>query len=320
MKILNLDPWNYSDVAKVKYRELGNYKEVEKITREELAREVTDVDIIIIRLSHRLDSEVLQYAKQLKFIVTNCTGLDHIDLEFCCENQVRVISLRGEYDFLRNIHATAELTWGLILSAVRKIGAAQNHVSNEKGWSRNLFFGNELHGKTIGILGVGRIGEKIASYAKCFGMNVKAYDPKPLSKPENVEFVNSINALFSDDLDILSIHVNYKEETHGLVDERLLRQLKSSVTIVNTSRGAIVDEQAIATLLEMSKLGCYATDVLEHETSLNFLEQNCLIKAQKAGANVVITPHIGGVTYESWHRTEEYCVDKLISMLEDETL
>ena len=316
MIILNLDPWNYSDKAKCIFSELGEYKELQNISRDALKEEINVVNILVLRLSHHLDKELLSYAKELKYIVTNCTGLDHIDVDCCKQLGIEVISLKGEFNFLRDIHATAELTWGLLLDSYRHISKAQWHVSERNGWKRDLFFGNELHGKKIGILGLGRIGEKIADFANCFGMSVKAYDPNPLSHARYIELFDNIEALFSSDIDILSVHVNYYKATHYLINARLLKKLKPGVTIVNTSRGAIVDEVALIEELKSQRIKCYATDVVENENEDGFLNTSALLNAKNNGANILITPHIGGVTYESWHKTEEFCAFKLKKAIE----
>lgn len=311
MKILNLDPWNFSEKAKSIYAGIGNYMEQLNISREQLKREIADVDILVLRLSHFLDEDILTSALQLKYIVTNCTGLDHIDSEYCKQFGIEIISLKGEFEFLRSIHATAELTWGLLLDSFRHISKAQWHIQNNGEWERDLFFGNELHGKSIGILGFGRIGEKISNFAHCFGMNVLAYDPTPLSKPAYVNFFPSIDDFLSSDIDVLSLHVSYSKDTHHLINSAALENLNSSVTIINTSRGAVVDENAIVEALSNHRIKCYATDVIENETDRRLLHISPLLKARKEGQNILVTPHIGGVTYESWHKTEEFCAMKV---------
>ncbi|MER2497736.1 D-isomer specific 2-hydroxyacid dehydrogenase family protein [Vibrio neptunius] len=315
MKIVNLDPWNYSEEAKKIYNTLGEYSEYSNLSREELKRVILDTEILILRLSHRLDKEILSCSNHLKYIVTNCTGLDHIDLDYCNENGIKVISLKGEIDFLRGIYATAELTWGLIIDSHRNISAAQNHVVDTLTWNRDLFFGQDLYGKSIGILGFGRIGEKICRYARAFGMNVFAYDPSPISEPEGVVFLDSIEQLFNENIDIISIHINYSSENHHLISRALISKLDSA-TIINTSRGAVVKEDDIIEGLELKNVKCYATDVLENENSSGFLKDSALLRAKNNGKNIIITPHIGGVTYESWHKTEDYCARKLMSSLD----
>lgn len=320
MKILNIDPDRYSKDAIKIYSNLGCYSEGHCYSRRTLKEKISDIDILVMRLSHKIDSEILSCAKKLKYIVTNCTGLDHIDTEICIKNGIQVISLKGDISFLRNIHSTAELTWGLVLDSFRNIAIAQYSVRYEQKWDRNQFFGRDLFGKKIGILGFGRIGEKIATFAAAFGMKIYAYDPIPLSKPNNVFFLESIESFFEADFDVITICVSYSNETHHLVNKSLLNKIPREVVIVNTSRGAVVCELDIIEALESEQVSCYSTDVLENENNCDFLSNSPIYNAQQKGFKIRITPHIGGVTNDSWWSTEMHCATKLARMVGNEKI
>ena len=184
--------------------------------REELLTAVSDTDILWIRLRHQIDQEVLGAAKRLKFICSPTTGLNHIDLRAAESQGIRVISLRGEVDFLREIRATAEHTVGLMLAVLRHLPEAVMHV-RDGGWDRDLFCGRELHRKTIGIVGYGRLGRLVAKYLLAFDARVIVTDPNinPSDVPESIELVSQTKLL--SESDIVSIHVNLCDENRGLL-------------------------------------------------------------------------------------------------------
>ena len=173
-KILLTERDQFTSQFKEKLTELGLVTEIGS-TREELLLNIHDKEILIVALADKVDKEVLSKAQNLKIIVSPTTGLDHIDEKFAQERNIKIISLRGEIEFLKNVTATAELTWGLILSLTRKIPAAVAHVASG-GWNRYDFKGIELKGKTLGIIGYGRLGKIVAEYAKAFRMKVLTYD------------------------------------------------------------------------------------------------------------------------------------------------
>jgi D-3-phosphoglycerate dehydrogenase len=247
----------------------------------------------------------------LKVIATNATGTDHIDLAYAEKKGVEVISLKGEYEFLRNIHATAELTWGLILAGIRKIPTAFDSVKQLE-WDRNRFLGNELFGQRLGIIGLGRIGEKIANYAQAFGMNVIAYDVIP-DKALKYPFVTMCSTLSEciNNSDILTVHVPLNDDTNKLIGRNEISLMKNNSFLVNTSRGAIVDGEALLEALTTNRIAGAALDVLEGEGVDGFVKENSLVRYASGNENLLITPHIGGVTFQSWEKTELFIAEKV---------
>src|SRR5205823_3158989 len=150
-----------------------------------------EYDIVWFRLAQRVDRTFFEPPPRCRILAVPVTGLDHIDLDACAENQVRVVSLRGEYDFLKDIRATAELTIGLTLALLRQISAAAADVL-AGNWNRDAFRGRELYGKTIGLVGVGRLGKIAAGYFRSFGAEVIGYDPRPDFPHEAAERIDSL--------------------------------------------------------------------------------------------------------------------------------
>ena len=173
-RILNAEPDRYSVRARAALEEVGDVTE-EALDREGLLKALPAHDALIVRLGHRVDTALLDAAPRLKVVATATTGLDHIDLKACKERGVEVLSLRGENEFLRSVVATAEHTWALLLALIRRIPAASAAVARGE-WDRDAFRGRELEGKRLGILGLGRIGERVARYGQAFGMEVRGYD------------------------------------------------------------------------------------------------------------------------------------------------
>ena len=175
MRILNAEPCNFSPEAKAILQEIGEVVE-ESCDRNRLLEIVSDFDVLIVRLGHRIDKEVIEKGHQLKAILTATTGLNHIDLTAAAKNDISILSLKGERAFLDTLTATAELTWGLLLALLRKIPSAYNHVL-AAGWDRDQYRGRQLKDKVLGIVGFGRLGSIVAEYGRAFQMKVLTTDP-----------------------------------------------------------------------------------------------------------------------------------------------
>jgi len=308
-KILNIDPKDYSKEAKTIVNEFAIMDEL-VLNRDELLNCINNYDGLITRFSHILDKEILKKASNLKVIGTATTGLNHIDVEAAQRMNIKIISLNGEREFLNNIYATAEFTWGLILSLIRKIPFATYEVLNY-GWDRDIFKGTELNDHTLGIIGYGRIGSKIANYAICFGMNVKVYDPFVKSSDLKVKFVSLENLLSSSD--IITVHVPYQESTINLLGKNEFDLLKKNCYIINTSRGGIIDEDILYNYLINGGIAGAALDVVKDEymQDKKWLKTNKLIEYSRNHHNLIITPHLGGATWESMEKTEIFIANKL---------
>lgn len=272
------------------------------------AESVKDTDVLVIRLKYKLDKKELDKFPNLKYILTPTTGLNHIDLEETELRGISVLSLKGETDFLNQIPSTAEHTWALLLALVRKLVPAVNHVSTN-GWNRDLFKGYNLRGKTLGIIGLGRVGRQVARFANAFGMEVQYFDPLIDSETDLALRLDHIEELMKNS-DVISIHIPLQKETVKFIDSSLIQLVKPSVWMINTSRGEIWDEDAVAKAVYSHQIQGVATDVLSDEFNQVKIDNNPLIKLQKEGFNVIVTPHIAGATYDSMYQTEYFIADK----------
>ena len=307
--ILNAEPEGYCDEAKNILKEFGEVIEL-PLNRSKLIEIIPDFDALIVRLGFQVDRELLERAVRLKVIASPTTGLNHIDIEEVTKRNITIISLKGEKDFLDTITATAELSWGLLLSLVRNIPSASKHVELGK-WKRGLFIGKELSGKHLGIVGFGRLGTMIAKYGKAFRMKILAYDLNIRERINGVKFV-SLKELLSHS-DIVSIHLPLNESTYGFLGRNEISMMKKGSYLVNTSRGEILDEVALLEALARGRIRGAALDVLSGERSddLKWLEKNPLIQYAREHSNLLITPHIGGATYDSMRKTEIFIAKKL---------
>jgi len=285
------------------------------VNREDLLLAVREADVLWVRLRHRIDAEVMAAAPQLKVIATPTTGLNHIDLEAAESLGVSVLSLRGETEFLKEIRATAELTVGLMLALLRHIPAAVNDVDGG-GWDRDSFKGRDLHGKTVGIVGYGRLGKMVARLLKPFGVRLLATDRHPEAGAGDADCLPLPQLLR--EAEIVTLHVNLCPETTGFFGAEQFARMKKGAWFVNTSRGELVDETALLDALRSGQLAGAALDVLRNETSAGMGNHPLVAHAREHG-NVIITPHMGGCTKESMEKTELFLADKLCAHLLHET-
>lgn len=273
--------------------------------RDTMRREIREAAALIPSLAVRADKEMLDAAPHLKVIATPTTGLDHLDLETAAARGIAILSLKNDRAFLDSITATAELAWGLLLAVVRKIPAGFD-AAKQGEWARDRFRGHQLSGKTFGILGYGRLGTMVGQYARAFRLRVLACDVRPMTA-DGIAFVD-IETLFRES-DIVSLHVHLTPENRGLVSRRLLGLMKPGAVLINTSRGAIVDESALLEALAAGKLGGAGLDVIDGEWS--DVARHPLVQYARGHDNLVISPHVGGITWESQAATLRHTAVKL---------
>jgi len=317
IRILNAEPDNYSPDARQILTSLGELIE-RRLSQVELLQWVSDFNILIIRLGLAVDRKVIEKGHRLRAIVTATTGLDHIDVQFAEAKGIAVLSLKGETEFLRTIPATAEHTWALLLALVRRLPQAVESVRAGE-WDRDAFRGHDLEGQRLGIVGLGRIGEKVAGYGIAFGMQVAAFDPYRSDWPRDVQRCSTLADLLQRS-DILSLHVPLNTETWHMIGERELALLPPGAVIVNTARGAVLDEAALVDALARGHLAGAALDVIEGEQDEARRRDSPLLAYGRQHSNLLITPHIGGATVESMERTEVFMARKLQSWYEKHRL
>ncbi len=313
-KILNIEPDNYSEAARAVLTDFADLDE-RALDLAALRAEIGDYDVLMVRLKHYIGPEILQSAPRLKAIVTATTGLDHIDVATAAAQSVQVLSLRGETEFLRSIPATAEQTWALLLALMRHLPAATQDVQAGH-WHRDAFRGHELAQKTLGIVGCGRIGEKVARYALAFGMTVLAHDPYQATLPAGVMRCHTLADLLAQS-DVVTLHVPLQPDTVELIDAQALALMRPDAVLINTARGAIVDEASLLAALQHQHIAGAALDVLAGESEAPPSAEHPLIQYAQAHRNLIITPHIGGATYESMQNTEVFMARKLAQFFAD---
>jgi D-3-phosphoglycerate dehydrogenase / 2-oxoglutarate reductase len=279
------------------------------LTQTQLAPAVQGYQVLVVRLGLQVDRAVLTAGESLRIVGTPTTGLDHIDLQAAQERGVAVLSLKGEREFLDQVYATAEHTFALLLSLVRRIPAAFEAVGRYE-WRRDLYRGRELSGKTLGIVGCGRLGSMVARYGMAFGMRVLVYDPYQPRLPQGVIACSTLADLLAEG-DVVSLHVPLNAETEGMFAAGQFAQMRQGAILINTARGAVLDETALLHALESGWLAGAALDVLCDEYALGQGVANPLIEYARTRDNLVITPHIGGSTQESIEKADVFIANKI---------
>ena len=274
-----------------------------EITPEQIKEKISEFNIVIVRSRTKLTKELIENAKQCKIIARVGVGLDNIDLDAAKEKNIRVINaVEGA------MTAVAELVLGLMLGLARQIPRADRGIRNGQ-WLKKELKGTELKGKYLGIVGLGNIGKRLGRLAKGLNMNIIGYDVVPID-PEFVKEVGMMKADLNTLLqssDYISLHVPLLESTHHMINAEKLAMMKPTARIINTSRGGVIDEDALYEAIKNGKLGGAALDVFESEpaTSHKLAELD----------NVILTPHIGAMTKEAQALAANVIGEKIIQIL-----
>jgi D-3-phosphoglycerate dehydrogenase len=263
------------------------------------------VEAIYSRFRYNLNQTFLSKFKNLKYILTNVTGLDKLDLVYIKKKRITVFSLKNKTQFLKKISSTAELTFALILAVVRKIPAAHQSVVCMRD-DRYDFVGENLKEKTLGIIGMGRNGKLISHYAKAFDMRVIYNDIK-----KKGHFLVNLKQLFKSS-DIISVNVELNKKTEKLINWNLLKNVKKRAFIINTSRAEILDQKSIIRAINKNLLSGIALDFLEKNKNKYTKNSIRLINLAKKNKNIILTPHIGGATINSFNETEKFIFQNFI--------
>jgi D-3-phosphoglycerate dehydrogenase len=267
------------------------------------------VEAIYSRFRYNLNQTFLSKFKNLKYILTNVTGLDKLDLVYIKKKRITVFSLKNKTQFLKKISSTAELTFALILAVVRKIPAAHQSVVCMRD-DRYDFVGENLKEKTLGIIGMGRNGKLISHYAKAFDMRVIYNDIK-----KKGHFLVNLKQLFKSS-DIISVNVELNKKTEKLINWNLLKNVKKRAFIINTSRAEILDQKSIIRAINKNLLSGIALDFLEKKKNKYTKNSITLINLAKKNKNIILTPHIGGATINSFNETEKFIFQNFISYVQ----
>ena len=274
---------------------------------DELKTMLSDTRGLVVRNRTRVDAELLQAAPNLKVIGRLGVGLDNIDLKACEACGVTVCPATGANDA-----AVAE--WVIAAAVVLLRGAFLSTAQMlNGGWPRTEAMGHETAGKTLGLIGFGRIARHTARLAQAVGMNVVAYDPFVSANDNCWKKITRIDELFAllRTADIVSLHVPLDESTRHLLDDEAIAQMKKGAILVNASRGGVLDENALVAAMKSGRLRGAALDVFENEP----LTASSAAKFAEL-PNLVLTPHIGGVTIESNQRVSQVTMDNVRRVLE----
>ena len=282
----------------------------ESIGREELLRRVAGADAVVSLLTERIDAELLDAAgPQLKVVANVAVGYDNIDVPACTARGIVATNTPGVLT-----EATADIAFGLILSATRRLGEGERLIRSGEAWKWGMFFllGSSLQGKTLGIVGMGGIGQATARRAKAFGMEI-VYQSRSEIDPRVAAELGA-RRLELDELlatsDIVSLHCPYGPATHHLIGAEQLASMKSSAYLVNTARGPIVDEAALASALREGQIAGAGLDVFEKEPSVH----PGLLELE----NVVLVPHLGSATVETRTAMAMLAAENVLAVLSDQ--
>ncbi|MBI4508424.1 MAG: hypothetical protein HY698_02230 [Deltaproteobacteria bacterium] len=317
MRVLNVEPLRYG--AELRAR-LGEVVQVDYAEVADEAQLVTTLEgapygALFTRLGLSVGAAVTQACPTLKWVVTPTTGVDHLDLEELERARVTVISLRGEIDFLRYVRSTAEHAWALLLALVRRLPQAHADVLAEN-WRREPFLSSELHGKQLGLVGVGRVGAMVAGFGAAFRMRACGFDrdPNAVAAAEGPVQPVGLDELLATS-DIVSLHLPLDEWTRGFLNAERLAAMKQGALLVNTARGELVDEKALLESLERHHLGGAALDVLcgDGIWAGRVPAEHPMVHYARHHSNLVLTPHMGGYGRESIEATRRFVTEKFLA-------
>lgn len=272
------------------------------ISREELLQRVRGVDAIVCLLTETIDAAVLDAAgPQLKIVANVAVGYNNVDVPAC---RARGVTVTNTPDVLTN--ACADFTWGLILAVTRRLSEGERVVRAGKwgGWALDYMLGMELRGKQLGLVGVGRIGGAVAEKAPAFGMTIAYADQRAADIPNATHM--PLDRLLSTS-DVVSLHVPMTPETKHLIDQKALTKMKRTAYLINTSRGPVVDEAALAWALKERLIAGAALDVYEKEPEIH--------QALMALENVLLIPHLASATTETRTAMADLAVANAIAVL-----
>ncbi|MBN2620584.1 3-phosphoglycerate dehydrogenase [candidate division WOR-3 bacterium] len=284
MKVLVSDPIAEQGIEVLKK---AGIEVVEKsgLAPEEVAKIIGDFDGIIVRSATKVTKEVIEAGKNLKVIGRAGIGLDNVDRDTAKARNIKVVNTPTATSI-----SVAELALGMMFAAARRLPQAS--ISTKAGkWEKKQFKGLELHGKTLGIIGIGRIGTELAKRAQALGMKILAYDPN-VPKHDTADMVD-LDTLVSR-ADYISLHIPKTEQTTHILNKSAFEKMKEGVALINCARGGVVDEQALYDAITAGKVRIAAIDVYETEPA----KQNKLFELDQ----VIATPHIGAQTKEGQKR------------------
>lgn len=274
---------------------------------EELIKIIGEYDALIVRSQTKVTEELLQAADRLKVIARAGVGVDNIDISAATRKGIIVINAPGA-----NTIAATEHTLAMMLSLARKIPQAHQKTSGGE-WDRNSFKGVELYKKTLGVIGMGKIGTEVAKRAKSFGMNILGFDPYLTEeRAKKLGIKKASLDLIAAESDFITIHTPLTNDTRGIINDEFLSKTKKGVRFVNCARGGIIDEKALVRAINTGHVAGAALDVFEKEPVTDpELLQN---------PNIIVTPHLGASTVEAQEKVAEEVSKEIIEIFEKQSI
>ena len=309
MKIICITPIEHLDGAYEKLNSFGDLIYLPEITKDELKKTLFDKSFKYLftnpnKQNFILDKEVLGESN-IKVINTASTGLNHIDMNYCEQHGIDVWSLKNDYELINNLPSTSELAFGLMMSLLRNIPKSFNSIKSYN-WDYEPYVGHQIKGKTIGIIGYGRLGKIMCDLF--YGQGVKLLATDPYERITTARGVPLKELLQKSD--VIFLHTHVTDETRGMVDEEFLSKMKKGSYLINTARGELVNEKAIIESIRAGHLKGYGTDVIADEFGNINKSELVEFTILNPNSNVIITPHIGGMTIEGQTKAYHWAVRK----------
>jgi len=299
MKVLVTDGIEKEALAKL---QSSHQVDTIEMSPDDLLKNIEKYDALIVRGKTKVTAQVIEKGKNLKVVGRAGVGVDNVDIAAASKRKIAVVNAPTG-----STVSVAELAVGHMISLARKLPTADKSIKSGK-WEKKAFMGTELNGKTLGLLGSGRIGTEVAKRAQAFGMKTIAYDPylpPAIAKQNRIDLVNK-GSLFAES-DFLSIHTALTPETKGMVGPQEFSSMKKTAFLINCARGEVVQEKALADALKSGKIAGAALDVFENEPPTG----SPLLGLE----NVFMTPHIGASTHEAQFRAGMTIVEQVDTVL-----
>ena len=288
---------------------------IEYMSYSEVMKSINSYDGMIPNARIKVDSKIIDQAKKLKAVYQPSMGYEHISLDYLKENSVSFNALGLDSYFKETLWSTAEHTFSLILSLLKKNYKSISDVKNNGFWDNRSYQIDDIRGSNIGIIGLGNIGRKVAYLSDCFGAKICAYDPyiKESEFPGYVKRITDLDILLINS-DIISLHVPFNKETFNMINSSKIALMKDTSYIVNTSRGGIINEKALMNAIKNKNIKGVALDVLENESPYGVTDHP-FVKFAKNYNNIIITPHLGGSSYPYMESIFLHSISELKKML-----
>lgn len=275
------------------------------IPYEELLQEVSGIDALLCLLTDKIDAQIMEQAgPQLKIIANYAVGFDNIDIAEATKRKIIVTNTPGVLT-----ETTADLAWALLMASARRIGEGERLVraSQWAGWNPTLLLGMDVHGKTLGIFGMGRIGQAVARRAIGFNMRIIYYDVNEPKLPPDIKATQVDKEMLLKESDFISIHCPLTRATYHAFGIEEFKKMKRTACIINTSRGPVIDEEALVQALNEGLIFSAGLDVFEKEPEIHPDLLNC--------PNAILLPHLGSASVETRSRMAEIAAQNIITRL-----